>query len=362
LHKAEGDNEPVKIVGHRDRALDGPPPRLRKQLHLEATPALSNFNSKGKSNMSSSNRKKFENAARWLWAAAVLGIVLALGSAPGSRAQGLGWEGETGVFLTPLAYTASAEGEKLHAVAAYHYFNAGPVIGDFHEASIEVGVGKRLEFGYTHEFHAFGGDPNLSQLWQNGFEIFNGKVNLITENYGHAKWVPAVSVGFLARSNVRNVGDFQAAGAGMNPFSTGKSNGDVYAVATKVVPTKPIPIILNFGVRGTNAELWGMGGNAPNWQARAFGTAAFVFKGPAKSTIIAGAEASQQPHHALGFTPSDPLTLSFPTTLVYCARVIPSPKHKLNLDFGIVQVAGQVAPGVDLKARHQAGVQISYGF
>ena len=48
-------------------------------------------------------------------------------------------------------------------------------MGDFHEGSIELGIGKRFEFGYTHEFHTFGNDPGLSPLWQNGFEIFNGK-------------------------------------------------------------------------------------------------------------------------------------------------------------------------------------------
>ena len=57
----------------------------------------------------------------------------------------------------------------------------------------------------------------------------------------------------------------------MNPMSSGKTNGDIYVVASKVVPVKPVALVFSGGVRGTNAELWGMGGNAPNWQARAFG-------------------------------------------------------------------------------------------
>src|ERR1017187_5925867 len=64
----------------------------------------------------------------------------------------LGWEGETGVFVTPLAYTAGAAG-KIKAESAYHYFHAGPVIGDFHEASVEAGLGSRVEIGYTREMH-----------------------------------------------------------------------------------------------------------------------------------------------------------------------------------------------------------------
>ncbi len=283
-------------------------------------------------------------------------LILTLSAAPTLHAQ-LGWEGETGVFVTPFAYTASAPGQKLHPVIAYHYLNAGPIVGQFQEISTEVGIGKRVEAGYTHEFHAFGNDPNLSYLWQNGFEIFNGKVNLIPENHHDKLWVPAISIGFMARGNVRNGGNYTAE---PNPsMMKGKTDGDVYIVATKIVPQifKKVPVILNGGVRGTNAELWGMSGNAPNWQARGFVAVAFIFTGPKKSQIIVGAEAAQQPHHPLGFP-----TLNIPTTLTYCARIVPSPKVKLNIDFGVAQIAGQVEPTVNLQARHQFGTQITYGF
>jgi len=303
----------------------------------------------------------------WLTTAAVLfAVMLVSGLTTSLHAQALGWEGETGVFVTPMAYTASAEGQKFHPVVAYHYFNAGSVIGDFHEASVEMGVGKRFEFGYTREFHNFGGDPNLSPLWQNGFDIFNAKFIVVPENYNKQNWVPAISAGIIARTGVRNVGDYLK----WNPdTNNGSHNEDFYLVATKAIPAKHagpyLATVLNLGVRETNAELWGMGGNAPDFQARAFGAVAFVFKGPSKSTIIFGSEASQQPHHPLGFTKAtDPggAMLNIPTTLTYCARVIPSPKHKLNFDVGIAQVAGNIAPGVNLKARHQFGAQVSYGF
>jgi hypothetical protein len=54
--------------------------------------------------------------------------------------------------------------------------------------------------------------------------------------------------------------------------------------------------------------------------------------------------------------------LNIPTTLTYCARIVPNPKYKLNIDFGVAQVAGQVEPTVNLQARHQFGAQITYGF
>jgi hypothetical protein len=269
----------------------------------------------------------------------------------------LGWEGETGVFVTPFAYTASAPGQKLHPVIAYHYFNGGPIIGQFQEISTEVGIGKRVELGYTHEFHSFGDDPALSFLWQNGFEIFNGKVNLVSENSHGKVWVPAISIGTMVRGNVRNGGNYMEES---NPaLGSGKTDGDVYLVATKIVPQifKKVPVILSGGVRGTNAELWGMSGNAPNWSARGFVAVAFIFTGPKKSSIILGAEAAQQPHHPLGFP-----TLNVPTTLTYCARIVPNPKHQLNFDFGIAQIAGQVEPTINLQARHQFGAQVTYGF
>lgn len=303
-----------------------------------------------------------------LWFMALAGMLLAMFQPANLHAQALGWEGETGIFVTPMAYTASAAGHKAHPVVAYHYFAAGPVIGDFNEISTEVGVGSRFEVGYTHEFHALGSDAALSPLWQNGFEIFNGKAILVPENYKKNPAVPAISAGFIARTGVRNVGDYLTWNPAVN---NGKSNGDIYVVATKVVTQaiKKVPLVLNAGLRGTNAELWGMGGNAPNWQARPFGALAFVFTGPSKSTFIFGSEAAMQPHHPLGFTSLTDiggLPLNIPTTLTYCTRIVPSPKQKLNIDFGVAQIAGQIygsgLTGVNLKARHAWGVQISYGF
>jgi hypothetical protein len=314
----------------------------------------------------SSNQKSLGSPIGRLLLTASLGVAFLFGSSVVGNAQALGWEGETGVFVTPMAYTASADGQKIHPVVAYHYFNAGSVIGDFHEVSLEAGIGQRFELGYTREFHNLGGDPSLSPLWQDGFDIFNAKYILVPENYKKNNWVPAISAGIIARTGVRNVGDYLKWHPNTN---NGSHNEDFYVVATKAVPVKNAgalaAVVLNAGIRDTNAELWGMGGNAPDWQARGFGAVAFVFKGPDKSTIIFGSEASQQPEHPLGFTSAtDPggVKLNIPTSLTYCARVVPSPKHKLNFDIGIAQVAGNIAPGVNLKARHQFGAQVSYGF
>ena len=266
------------------------------------------------------------------------------------QAQNIGWEGETGVFVTPLAYTAQSPKTGLgKPLVAFHYLNGGGVLGDFYNVSGTVGAFSRVEFGYTRSLHSLGGDPNFSPLWNNGFNIVHGKVNFVPENAGKTKWVPALSIGFVARSQVHNVG-----GVLQNKDTT---NGDIYFVATKMITQTGVPIILSGGVRGTNAQLWGLGGNAPNWSARAFGTAGFVVKLPNKATAIFAAEIAQQPTH-----PDQLPTAIIPTTITYAVRLSPAPESKLNIDFGVAQIAGKIAPGVDLRARSRLGLQISYGF
>jgi hypothetical protein len=100
-----------------------------------------------------------------------------------------------------------------------------------------------------------------------------------------------------------------------------------------------------------------MGGNASAWTTRAFGAAGFVVKLPKKASVVFAAEMSQQPKH-----PDQLPTAIIPTTLTYCMRLAPAPGSKLNIDFGVAQIAGKIAPGVDLKARARVGLQISYGF
>ena len=167
-------------------------------------------------------------------------------------AQSLGYEGSTGIFITPLAATAASPAHGAgKPVVATHVLAGGPVIGTWSTFSVTEGFAKHVEVGYTREFHATGDDKALSSLWTDGFDIFHGKVNLIPENAGKTKWVPAVSVGGVLRINDTNVLN------GVNGQS--KTNGDVYVVATKVITQieKKVPILVNAGVRGTNASLWG---------------------------------------------------------------------------------------------------------
>ena len=264
--------------------------------------------------------------------------------------QSLNWEGQTGVFVTPLAYTAASSKTGLgEPIVAFHFLNGGKVLGNFYQASVTEGALGRLEFGYTRDLHSQGSTAGLSNLWGNGFNSFHGKVNFLSENFAKQKWVPALSIGFVARTQVYNVGGW------IDGHRT--NNADFYIVGSKTITqTKKVPIVLNAGYKVTNASVLGLAGNAPAYRGSAFGAAAFVLKGPAKSTIILGSEVLQEPRNVQSLPGA-----IVPTTLTYAARIVPLAKKKFNVDFGVAQAAGQIMPGVNLLARHQFALGISYG-
>jgi hypothetical protein len=280
----------------------------------------------------------------------LLAAILVIG-AVGVPAQNLNWEGQTGVFITPLAYTAASPNNGFgEPILAYHFLDGGPVLGEFHQASVTVGLLSRIEFGYTRTIHGDGDTAGLSDLWTSGFNTVHAKVNLAPENAAKKKWLPAISAGFVARTQVRNVGG----------VITGKdtTNGDIYLVASKTVTqVKHLPLVFNLGYKGTNASVFGLAGNAPGFTGRLFGAGAFVLKGPAKSTLIFGSEFAQEPRGVQNLPGA-----IVPTTITYAARLVPLAEHsKFNVDFGVAQAAGQIEPGVNLLARRQFALGVSYG-
>ena len=285
-----------------------------------------------------------------LWPALTVAALLL--STASAFAQGLNWEGQTGAFVTPFAYTSASPANKFgRPQVAFHFLNGGEVVGNDFQISITEGFLKRVEVGYTRALHAQGGNTTLAPLFDNGFNVFHGKVTFVDENAGKTKWVPALAVGFVARTQVRRVGGVLTA--------KDTANGDLYLVGTKVISqvSKHLPILISGGIKGTNASLLGISGNAPGWEARGFGAVAFIVSGPAKSKIALGSEVAQQPRRI-----KDLPGASLPTTLTYFARLIPNSEKALNLDFGIAQAAGRVLPGADVQARAQFAFGISYRF
>ena len=292
------------------------------------------------------SRRPYWGARSWIATTAFIYLVLA----PAAFAQNLNWEGQTGAFVTPFAYTSAstAHGFGLPSVS-FHYLDGGEVIGGNYQISATVGFFQKFEAGYTRSLNSAGSTPSLSPLFEGGFNTFHAKATLVSENSGKKNYIPAIAVGFVARTQVRRVGG----------VITGcdTTNGDVFLVATKTITqTKAVPILINAGIKGTNASVLGIAGNADAWQARGFGAVGFVLPGPAKSKIVVGSEVAQEPRHIQNLPGA-----TLPTTLTYFARVIPT-KRPFNVDFGIAQAAGEIMPGANIKARAQFATGVSYRF
>jgi hypothetical protein len=285
-------------------------------------------------------------------------FMLSMGAVRAAWGQSLNWEGQDGIFITPVAYAVASNDKTFGMPAvAYHYFDGGTVLGGFHQVSVTMGALNRIEFGYTRTIHREGETPGVSPLWGDGFNTFHAKLNLITER---RSWRPALALGFVARTQVQNVGG----------VLLGKEthNADFYAVFTKTVTQiRYLPLVFNVGIKATNASLLGLAGNAPGYQGRAFGAFAFSIPGPKTTTILLGSEVQQEPRRIEGLP-----TAVVPTTITYVARFMPagafplrgwsSESPKITLDFGIAQAVGEILPGLNLRARKQYALGITYGF
>jgi len=332
---------------------------------------------------------------------ATFALLAALTIAPSAlQAQSLGYEGPTGIFVTPLALVAAspAKGVGVPSVS-YHFLAGGPIIGDFSTVSTTVGFAKRFEIGYTHEIHNEDGGskaplaPALTPLWNSGLDIVHFKAN-ITPSF--LSKVGVFSVGGIYRTgddigaHINVLAGELIAKDGIKPVYANQktANGDIYLVGTHVITqTKPVPIIVSAGLRGTNASLWGLGGNSPGFEGKAFGSVAFVFTGPGKSTIIPAFEIAEQPQHISLATATATLgsaqkatLFDIPTSEVYAVRVVPFAKLKLNVDAGVLHAGGYIdnpllnevitgnfksptaAGKVDLNIRARVAFAVSYGF
>lgn len=286
-----------------------------------------------------------------------------------ASAQSLNWDGQTGALLTPFAYTAKSPAKGFGTpVVAFHYLSGGIYLNDAYQASVTVGFLERVEIGYTRTEVSDTNDTIYNHLFDKGFNTFHGKINLIPENMGKTTWVPAISVGFVARTN-ENRGALALTNISTVPNPNNATETyDVYLVGTKTISQiKHVPILLSAGVKGTNASILGIVGAAPDWEARAFGAVGFVFT-PGKQTLILGAEALQEPHQIAAHTGDAPLPgITIPTTLAYFARFVPS-GVPLNFDLAVAQIAGCIAgpctngEGLNLHARSRIGIGISYRF
>jgi len=274
----------------------------------------------------------------------------ALLAANRGEAQNLTLEGQTGGFITPTAYVVySAKGHVFsHPALGYHFVNASNVIGYIHTFSIAEGFANRAEVGYTRSVHMTGNSPAFSGLWHYaGMNIFNGKVVAIKDGQFGA-WTPGVGAGFVVRT-----GDKFVSGA-LNEAETGVlktyTNGDVYVAATKTWLHPPVPFLVNFGLKFTNASIYGIGGQATRFGGRLFGGLGIPIPGPFHTAIVPAAGFTQEPPQVKNlsailvnpntYAPGAPAHI--PTTMDYAVRVTQKDNPHFAFDVGIGHVAGTI--------------------
>jgi len=259
-----------------------------------------------------------------------------------AEAQALNMDGQSGIFFQPWAdVVPSAAGKFGGPTVSFHIVDAGPVAGNYLNVGIEEGFGSWLEFGFTRNNHTDGGDPGISPLFNfSGMNIFNVKAKVLPANYHGRKYLPAVSVGGVLRTNDPFVSQSVA--------HKNATNGDVYLVGSKLfVFGKKLAFMLNAGVRGTNAEKYGYGGNTLNWQERAFGGIGFPI--PIRKLVVIAPtfEIDQEPER-IKYVP----TATLPTDLIYAVRISHAPDSRWSFDIGTGHVGATLGPGINIKVNN----------
>jgi hypothetical protein len=115
--------------------------------------------------------------------------------------------------------------------------------------------------------------------------------------------------------------------------------------------------LANAGVRGTNAQKYGYGGNTVDWEARAFGSLAFPIPIKKLVAVTPAFEVDQEPRR-INYIP----TLSLPTDLIYAIRLSRLPDSKWSFDIGTGHLGANLAPGINIKVNHAVAFAANYRF
>lgn len=160
-------------------------------------------------------------------------------------------QGEGGVAFNPLAYTAGQNKDPKDPAPGADFISKPQFgiwqvhLGDVNVDWTAIGGGftlfDRIELSYSHEIAA----PAAKNIYKSNF---GAKVNLVPENAGDNKFVPAVSAGVLVKKTSDTA-------KGVND-----SGQDYYLVATKLITQTPLPILVSGGALSTDSRVTGVFG------------------------------------------------------------------------------------------------------
>lgn len=232
-----------------------------------------------------------------------------------ATAQPIALDGTTGGWLNPWALVSPAKkGEVGHPAVAYHFLDAGPIVGNVSAPSVALGFNGNCEVGYTHYF-IDGPTPVLST----DLDQASAKWNFLSAKGDR----PAVSLGAIRRwSSTRDLG-----------------TTDLYVVATRIFGLDGgVALLANGGLRSTKAAIFGIAGEAANRKVRPFGTLALVLD----KRWTVGAELTGQP--------------GTDTNGSFFVRLIPDRKERWQIILAIAHVEDSV------QARAQFASSITHRF
>jgi hypothetical protein len=345
--------------------------------------------------------------------------VIALQPCSRLYAQNLTLEGQTGGFLTPTAYVVYGEKGHFfsHPAVGFHFINASKVIGNIETLSITESFASRAEVGYTRSVHQFGDSGSgsasatvipggFSQLWNaNGMNIFHGKVVAIKDGQ-FGPWTPGLAVGGLVRTGDKFVtGEAAVLATEANnaycyytgaylaglcnpsvpvPAAKSYTNGDVYFAVTKTWAKKPVPFLVNFGWKATNATIFGIGGQSTRFGGRLFGGLGIPLPIGHGIVAVPSMGFTQEPRTSKGLGAASYTSLplvagkaDIPTTLDYAVRVTQREHPHFAFDIGIGQVASNIGSAptytfpnpaptgtalINLEAKKVLGLGVSYRY
>jgi hypothetical protein len=180
--------------------------------------------------------------------------------------------------------------------------------------------------------------------------IFNVKAKIIPAGAHKFKYVPAVSIGGVLRTNDPFVVQFVQ--------HKNATNGDIYGVATELFTFgKKFAFLANAGVRGTNAQKYGYGGNTVDWEARYFVGLAFPIPIKGKIVVAPALEVNQEPRY-IKYIPG----AHFPTDLIYAVRMSRYPDSKWTFDVGTGHLGATLEPGINIKVNNAIAIAADYRF
>ncbi len=158
--------------------------------------------------------------------------------APLTNAEGVG-----GCALNPFAYLANTSKDKAVGMPQLGMWNIGLTESDINWWTVggNITLLNRVELGYSHEFVDIQGTQNVDK------DNISLKINIIPENMGDMKFLPAISAGLIWKNTSFDALTLRHTG-GM----------DYYIVATKMIGGLPVPLILNAGLLSTSGYVRGV--------------------------------------------------------------------------------------------------------